>query len=28
MGEFLSGAGIGGDPEVTILDPLDVPGTF
>jgi hypothetical protein len=28
MGEFLSGAGIIGDPEVTILDTLDVPGTF
>jgi hypothetical protein len=28
MGEFLSGAGIIGNPEVTILDALDVPGTF
>jgi hypothetical protein len=28
MGEFLSGAGIVGEPEVTILDALDVPGTF
>lgn len=28
MGEFLSGAGIVGEPEVRILDPLDVPGTF
>jgi len=28
MGEFLSGAGIVGEPEVTVLDPLDVPGTF
>jgi hypothetical protein len=28
MGEFLSGAGIVGEPEVSILDALDVPGTF
>ncbi len=28
MGEFLSGAGIVGEPEVTILDAVDVPGTF
>ena len=28
MGEFLSGAGIIGEPEVTILEALDVPGTF
>ncbi len=28
MGEFLSGAGIIGEPEVTILEVLDVPGTF
>ena len=28
MGEFLSGAGIVGEPEVTILDVIDVPGTF
>ena len=28
MGEFLSGAGISGEPEITILDTLDVPGTF
>jgi hypothetical protein len=29
MGEFLSGAGIAGEPEVTILDAIDdVPGTF
>ena len=28
MGEFLSGAGIIGEPEVTILDTRDVPGTF
>jgi hypothetical protein len=28
MGEFLIGAGVVGEPEVTILDPLDVPGTF
>jgi hypothetical protein len=28
MGEFLSGAGIVGEPEVTIFDALDVPGTF
>ena len=28
MGEFLSGAGIVGEPEVTILDVVDVPGTF
>lgn len=28
MGEFLSGAGIVGEPEVTILEALDVPGTF
>ena len=28
MGEFLSGAGIIGEPEATILEPLDVPGTF
>ncbi len=28
MSEFLSGAGIIGEPEVTILEALDVPGTF
>jgi hypothetical protein len=28
MGEFLSGAGIIGEPELTILEALDVPGTF
>ncbi len=28
MGEFLSGAGIVGEPEVSILDVVDVPGTF
>ena len=28
MGEFLSGAGIVGEPEVTILEVIDVPGTF
>jgi len=28
MGEFLSGAGIVGEPELTILDALDVPGMF
>jgi 4-aminobutyrate aminotransferase-like enzyme len=28
MGEFLSGAGVVGEPDVTILDELDVPGTF
>ncbi len=28
MGEFLSGAGVLGEPEVTILEALDVPGTF
>jgi hypothetical protein len=28
MGEFLSGAGIVGEPEVTILDAVEVPGTF
>jgi hypothetical protein len=28
MGEFLSGAGIVGEPELTILEALDVPGTF
>ena len=28
MGEFLVGAGIVGEPEVTILDAVDVPGTF
>jgi len=28
MGEFLSGAGIVGEPEVTILDAVDVAGQF
>jgi len=28
MGEFLNGAGIVGEPDVTVLDALDVPGTF
>ncbi len=28
MGEFLSVAGIIGEPEVTILEAADVPGTF
>ena len=28
MGEFLSGAGIVGEPEVTILDAVDVAGRF
>ncbi len=28
MGEFLSGAGIVGEPEISILDTVDVPGTF
>ena len=28
MGEFLGGAGIIGEPEVSILDAVDVPGTF
>jgi len=28
MGEFLSGAGIVGEPEVTMFDALDLPGTF
>jgi hypothetical protein len=28
MGEFLSGAGIVGEPEVTILDTVDVGGQF
>lgn len=29
MGEFISGAGVLGDPEVTILEVMtDVPGTF
>jgi hypothetical protein len=28
MDEFISGAGIVGEPEVSISDVLDVPGTF
>ena len=28
MGEFLTGAGIVGEPDITILDALEVPGTF
>ena len=28
MGEFLSRAGIVGEPEISILDSVDVPGTF
>jgi hypothetical protein len=28
MGEFLSGAGVVGEPEVTILDAVDVAGQF
>ncbi len=28
MGEFLNGAGIIGEPELSILDVVDVPGTF
>ena len=28
MEEFLSGAGIVGEPEVTMFDALDLPGTF
>lgn len=28
MGEFLEGAGITGEPDVSVLDTLDVPGTF
>jgi len=28
MGEFLTGAGIVGEPDIAILDALEVPGTF
>jgi hypothetical protein len=28
MGEFLTGAGIVGEPVITILDAVEVPGTF
>jgi len=28
MGEFLSGAGVVGEPEVTVLDAVDVAGQF
>jgi len=28
MGEFLSGAGVVGEPEVTVLDAVDVVGQF
>ena len=28
MGEFLSGVGIVGEPEVTMLDAVDMPGQF